>query len=239
MNLNKKVWDKKAIEEFNNYLESIKREDKIEFSKKIVNTEMEVLGIDTPTLRKISKEMSKGDYISYLDCENNKFYENTIINACLINIINNISLKDYYIRKLVVDNWSTCDILKFNTKGLEEDYIELAKKYIEDKDTFIRRIGIRILFNYTKSARVEEIYKSIDRLYSENEYYVNMAIAWLLCELMIHNREKTIKYLENNNLNEFVINKAVSKCRDSFRITKEDKEFLLKFRHHNKIRKDM
>ena len=57
-----------------------------------------------------------------------------------------------------------------------------------------------------------------------------MAIAWLVCELMIYNREKTLKYLEYHNLNKFTINKAISKCRDSYRISKEDKELLLKYK---------
>ena len=55
-----------------------------------------------------------------------------------------------------------------------------------------------------------------------------MAIAWLVCELMIYNRDKTLKYLEHNKLNKFTINKAISKCRDSYRVSKEDKEFILK-----------
>ena len=36
--------------------------------------------------------------------------------------------------------------------------------------------------------------------------------------------------LENNNLNKFVINKGISKCRDSFRISQEDKQWLLQFK---------
>lgn len=57
-----------------------------------------------------------------------------------------------------------------------------------------------------------------------------MCIAWLVCELMIYNRDKTLKYLENHNLNTFTINKAISKCRDSYRVSKEDKEVLLKYK---------
>ena len=59
---------------------------------------------------------------------------------------------------------------------------------------------------------------------------MNMAVAWLLCELMIYNRDKTLKYLEHHNLNNFTINKAISKCRDSYRVSKEDKEKLLKYK---------
>ena len=57
-----------------------------------------------------------------------------------------------------------------------------------------------------------------------------MAGAWLLCELMIKQRDKTIDYLKHHNLNKFTINKMISKCRDSYRVSNTDKEMLLKYR---------
>ena len=57
-----------------------------------------------------------------------------------------------------------------------------------------------------------------------------MAVAWLLCELMIKQRDKTLVYLNHHNLNKFTINKMISKCRDSFRVSREDKELLLKYK---------
>ena len=57
-----------------------------------------------------------------------------------------------------------------------------------------------------------------------------MGLAWLLCEMFIKKREETINYLKNNNMNSFVINKMISKCRDSYRVSTADKEFLLSFK---------
>ena len=230
MDLNKDNWKDKDINEFNKYLDSMKKEDKIDFTKKIVNTKMDVLGIPIPELRGISKKISKGNFISYLDKQNNKYYENTIINVCLINLIKDFNLRKKYINKLYIDNWSTCDILTFKIKGLEEEYWELSQEYLKNIDLFKRRIGIRILFSYKNTEYVDEIFKVIDSFYNEEEYYVNMAIAWLLCELMIYNRHKTLEYLKHHKLNRFTINKAISKCRDSYRISKEDKELLLKYK---------
>ena len=231
MELKKEKWSKKDIQKFNEYLESIKQEEKIDFTKKIVNTKMEVLGIPIPNLREISKQIAKGNYKSYLDNKNNKYYENTIINVCLINLIKDFEIKKHYLDELYIDNWSTCDTLTFKVNGQEEDYWKLSKEYIKSKDLYKRRVGIRILFSYKNNIEyVNKIYDVIDKFYNEEEYYVNMAIAWLVCELMIYNREKTLKYLEYHNLNKFTTNKAISKCRDSYRISKEDKELLLKYK---------
>ena len=231
MELKKETWNKKDIQDFNEYLESIKQEEKIDFTKRVVNTKMEVLGIPIPRLREISKQIAKGNYKSYLDNKDNKYYENTIINVCLINLIKDFETKKHYLDELYIDNWSTCDTLTFKIKGLEKEYWKLSQVYLKSKDVFTRRVGIRILFSYKNNIEYQDkIYDVIDKFYNEEEYYVNMAISWLVCELMIYNREKTLKYLEYHNLNKFTINKAISKCRDSYRISKEDKELLLKYK---------
>ena len=116
----KEKWNKKDIEEFNKYLNSIKRLEKIEFTKKTVNTNMKILAIPIPKLRIIAKEIAKGNYLSYLNYFNNKYYENTLINVFLINKIDDIKTKKYYLSNLIIDNWSTLDAMAFKIKGKEQ-----------------------------------------------------------------------------------------------------------------------
>lgn len=235
MELKKELWNKKDIQEFNRYIESIKKEEKIDFTKRIVNTNMEVLGIPIPNLREISKQIAKGNYMSFLDNKNNKYYESTIVNVCLINLIKDFEIKKHYLNELYIDNWSTCDTLTFKVKGQEDKYWKLSQEYLKSKDVFTRRVGIRMLFSYKNNTEyVDKIFETIDKFNNEEEYYVNMAIAWLVCELMIYNRDKTIKYLEHHKLNKFTVNKAISKCRDSYRVSKEDKEYILKYKNIEK-----
>ena len=223
-------WSVASINEFNKYLESIKRVDKIEFSKRVVNTSMEVLGINNPTCKEIAKKIQKGNFIDFLEKNDFKYYESTLVQAYLINYIKDAKEKEKYISKLYLDNWATVDALTFKVKNNETEYLKLAKKYIKSKETFIRRVGVRILFSFTDTEYVEEIFKIIDSLYKEKEYYVNMAVAWLCCELMIKNRDIMVEYLNHHHLNDFTINKAISKCRDSFRISAKDKEMLKKYK---------
>ena len=57
MELTRKNWSKNDINTFNLYLESLKNKNKIEWTKRIVNTKMKVLAIKTPILKKISNEI--------------------------------------------------------------------------------------------------------------------------------------------------------------------------------------
>lgn len=233
MNLKKEKWTLKDKEEFQVYLKSFENKDKTEWAKNILKTNMPVLAIKTPIMKDIIDKISKGNYLSFLDLMIWEYYENTPINGALISKIDDFkTMKKYldiYCSK--ADNWATIDTVKFNIKNKEKEFFDLVNEYIKSEYTFTRRMGINILFNFVKTDKyIEEIFNILDMFENEEEYYVNMINAWILCEMMIQHREETIKYLENNKLNKFTINKGVQKCRDSYRVTKEDKEMLLKYK---------
>ena len=57
-----------------------------------------------------------------------------------------------------------------------------------------------------------------------------MAISWLLSVAIIDYKDKVIVLLESKCLCKFVQNKTISKIQDSYRIDKETKEFVKKYR---------
>lgn len=124
--------------------------------------------------------------------------------------------------------WATCDALKFDNNI---EYLELSKKYTQSNEPYTIRIGIIILFAFIET-NIDDIFEILKQI-NKDDYYINMAYSWLLCECYIKNKTKTIKYIEENEINNFVINKMISKCHDSFRITQEEKEKLKKYRKTN------
>ena len=58
------------------------------------------------------------------------------------------------------------------------------------------------------------------------EYYVKMAISWLLSICYIKYPSNTLNYLKSANLDKFTYNKTISKICDSKRIEKKEKEKL-------------
>ena len=53
-----------------------------------------------------------------------------------------------------------------------------------------------------------------------------MAIAWLLSFCLIKEYEKTLPLMKSCVLPKWVHNKAIQKARESYRITKEQKDYL-------------
>ena len=234
MNLIKDKWSKEDIKPFQEYLKTFQREDKKEWTKNLLKTQMPCLAILSKDQGNIIKEIFKGNYLSFLDLMIWEYYENTSINGGLISRIKDFDLMKKYldIYSSLSDNWATCDCLSFcNIKGNERRYLDLAHEYMKSDKPMVRRIGLESLFKLIDTKEyLDEIFSILNSFYDEEDYYVNMMNAWLLCDLFIKQREETLKFLKTHKLNKFTINKAISKCRDSFRVTASDKELLLNFK---------
>ena len=83
-----------------------------------------------------------------------------------------------------------------------------------------------LLAYYVEDKYLKDIFKICEKIKSE-EYYVNMAKAWLLSVCYIKHRDETYKFLEKTKLDDWTVNKSIQKVRESSRVTKEEKEKIL------------
>lgn len=234
MELIKETWSRQDGNDFQNFLKSKSHEQKIDWTKRILATNMPVLALTTKEIMLIIKELEKGNIESFLNLKLFDFYENTAIYAHLLTKLS-FEKMAYYLEILssVADNWATCDTIPFkNIKKTDRQKLFLiSKEYIQSQLPFQRRIGMKILFEFvSEDDKVDEIFEMLNNFENETHYYVNMINAWLVCELFIKQKDKTWQFLKDNKLNAFTINKAISKCRDSFRVTQEEKQLLLNFK---------
>ena len=72
---------------------------------------------------------------------------------------------------------------------------------------------------------VEEALKILQAIKHE-DYYVKIGVAWAISIFYIKQPQLTLSLLQENNLDDFTHNKAIQKIRESFRVSKEDKEML-------------
>lgn len=234
MELNIK-WDKNKYEEFTLYLKSISDVKYKEFQKKLTPTKYEILGIRLPILRHISKEIFKGDYKSFLKVCKSNYYEEVMIKLLVIAKMSDIDevMKYFYDAIYLIDNWALCDTFCNSLKivGKNKEYfLNIIKELINSSKPFNIRVGLILLLSYyVEEDYLSLIYNTLDSIKSE-EYYVNMASSWLLCEVFVKFQASTLKYLEHNNLNKFIINKGISKIRDSYRVDKNIKDMILKYK---------
>ena len=225
-------WNSKTYVEFVQYLKSIEDIEYKKFhSSLVLNSKYQMIGIRLPIMRKIAKEIASGDIEQFLKYAKDNSYEEVMIQGLVISQIKDEAIfYKYFIKHIKkIDNWALCDTFCNSikiVKKYEEKYFKEAVDLALNEDEFLSRIGlVIILSHFVSDKNIKIIINTLNKIESD-KFYINMAEAWLVCELYIKLPEQTLEFIKNNKLNKFTHNKAISKIHDSYRVSKEDKEYL-------------
>ena len=125
---------------------------------------------------------------------------------------------------LLQDWWHVDQLTQFIKKPMDFQFAyEKAAQYVRSPKTFTRRWGyVLFLTGLQKDAACTE--KILELMHDDPEYYVQMAQAWLICDLAVFNPEAVYAFLQNSKLHYSILGKAIQKISDSFRFTPEQKE---------------
>ncbi len=232
MILNRANWNKKSYIDLLSYIEDLQEAEYRDFNKKLIPGEEHILGIRMPVLRKMSKEIIEGNWREYLSVCEDTYHEELLLQAIIISSINSeYNEVEKYIVKFVpkIRNWSICDTfcsgLKVAKLNKERVY-KLVKENIYSENFWQVRFAIVMLLEYyIDEAYLKDIFSFCDDINSE-EYYVQMAIAWLISMCYVKFEGETLNYLNNNNLDNFTYNKALQKIVESYRVDNEKKKII-------------
>ncbi len=206
-----------------------------EFSKKIVNTKMKIIGIRSPALVKIIKQFKKDNvdptswpWHDYLEVD-------FLIASMMLSHLHSNEEKYAFIGEFLkgADNWAVVDSLSGNFEVSDFSLgLQWIRKFSISKFPFVRRFAyVHALNNFVKKEYTPKIFKVMK---PDEHYYVRMGQAWLLAECFLKDPKGTEAFLQENPLDDWTINKAISKIHDSFRVDSETKEYLKKYRRSRK-----
>ena len=223
-------WSLETYQEFLNYLNSLQDKKSQEFHSKIIVCD-NLIGVKTNELKKMAKEISQNNYKEFININNANFYETIMIEGFIYGYLK-ISFEELteYLNKYLtkINNWAHADLLVSNLKIFkknQEEGFKYAKKLIRSKNNWIKRCGITILLNYyLHDVYIDKTLEIVSKIKTD-DYYVKMAIAWLISISYIKYKEKTLIYLVNIEDN-FIYNKTISKIVDSRRISNDEKKFI-------------
>jgi len=196
------------------------------FQRKLIFTKAKILGVRTPVMRKIAKENEWN--VEELLAFSDEYFEVIFIKLA---VVSSLPYEEFVrcVEKCVslIDNWACCDC--FKAKCIEkhkEEFLPVLIRLFKNGGEFsVRFVLVTLLTFY-----VEEKYLPFVREYiaqtNPSAYYVHMALAWLTAEILVKYYDYGVSLLKENLLTKRTHNKAIQKATESFRLTKQQKEYL-------------
>ena len=189
-----------------------------------------IIGVRTPALRALAKEISKRDDLSsFLNDLPHKYFEENQLHAFILSGMKDadecIKLVDKFLP--YVDNWATCDQMSPKVfkkhKGLLLEYVD---EWIKSDHTYVKRFGIGMLMEHFLDEDFKTSYLTKVSKIRSGEYYVNMMTAWYFATALAKQYDATLPYIEKQKLDIWTHNKSIQKAVERYRITPEQKEYL-------------
>ena len=214
------------------------------------------IGVRVPDIREIAKDVSRNGWEPYLKemeelsakAEESGLWQEEHM---LWGIVIGLAKMDEDMRAAHLDrwvsgilSWADCDSSVSSFKFMKKNqnfWYSYDKKWMERGGEFQMRFALvsfmQYFINDTYIDQMLDIFSGkssafacgLERSKNENgesPYYIRMAQAWALSVCFVKYREKTWKLFAQQSMDPWVQNKAIQKCRESYRVTPEDKELL-------------
>ena len=218
------------LEEFDEFIKENSDEEYKNFHSRLTHTGYPINGIRIPILRKYAKTLAKSRDMKEFLATKSKCYEQCMLKGLIITSLK-VDDREFFLllESFIdeIDDWALVDVACSGIHRKDNTYLEKIKEYAKSEDIWFARWGIvSVMENFFDKDDV--IYEVVDNLIAK-DYYVDMALAWLIQVLAVKNREVAISLMQSDKVSGTVKKMAIRKIKDSFRISKEDKEFFAKF----------
>lgn len=211
-------------EELVSKLKTLSDSDYAAFHSKLLNNpKINVIGVRTPLLRKLAREYK--DSFNELLTIPDEYYEVTflkLIVASKLPFEEFIKVVDRCVD--LIDNWACCDCFKaLCIQKHRQEFLPFVKAYIGVNREFYQRYAlVTLLHFYVEEDYLNLIFESVEKA-DTRYYYVHMAVAWLVAEVLVKHFDKGREYLKLQRLDRATHNKTIAKACESYRLTKEQK----------------
>ncbi len=202
-----------------------------EFQARLIPTVAKdtIIGVRTPELKSMAKEMLKGDYQGFLDCVPHKYFEENQLHAFIVSGIKDFDICINEVCRFLpfVDNWATCDqLIPKVFSNNKEKLLSYIDKWLVSEHTYTVRFGVGALMRYFTDDEFDISYPQKVAAINTDDYYINMMCAWFFATALTKQYESIIPFFTERKLSAWVHNKAIQKARESFRVPEEQKEYL-------------
>lgn len=189
-----------------------------------------VLGVRTPALRKLARELrGTAEAEQFMAELPHGYYDENNLHGLLINEMRSYDAALTALEAFLphVDNWATCDILSpraFKTRP--EGLMDEVRAWLSSGRTYTVRFGLGVLLGFYLDEGFDAGQLELAAGCCCGEYYIDMMVAWYFATAAAKQPESALPYIYERRLSRWVHNKTIQKCVESRRISPELKERL-------------
>ena len=221
-----------TVEGLNRALAALSEEKYKTFNDSLIPGGRQSFGVRMPHLRGMAKAICAGDWEGFLQiCPSDHHEHRVLMGLVIAGAPCTVERRLALIRDFIplIDNWAVCDsfcgALKEAAK-YPDIYFALAQSWLDSREEYeLRFAAVLLLCHFIDDGHIDRVLEIYEAMRHEG-YYLKMAVAWGLSICYVHFPEKTLAVFRRGKLDDFIHNKAIQKCRESYRVTKEDKAML-------------
>ena len=189
-----------------------------------------VLGVRTPALRALAKELrGSREAEAFLGELPHAYYEENCLHAFLLEQLRDFEACMAAVERFLpfVDNWAVCDqmnpaVFKKHRAAL----LEHVESWLASGETYTVRFGIKMLMNHFLDGDFKPEYLKMVSVIESKEYYVNMMRAWYFATALAKQWDSTLPLIKERRLDLWTHNRTIQKAVESNRIGEERKTLL-------------
>ena len=186
-----------------------------DFQAKLIPTidKETVIGVRTPALRKMAKQLAKREEIGeFLRSLPHTYFEENQLHAFIIAQKKDFAqcMEELSVFLPYVDNWATCDqLLPKVFQKHRQELLPYIREWLASAQTYTVRFGIGMLMGHFLDEDFDRTYPDMVSKVRSEEYYVNMMIAWYFATALAKQYEAVLPYIEEKKLADWTHNKAI------------------------------
>lgn len=231
MDVIRDTWTQDDYSMFLKYLYSLSDEKYRKFNSSLIPgcADM-IIGVRIPELRRIAKDIAKGNGQSFIECEKGITNEEIIIDGLVRaeysktyeEISKNIS---YFVKR--INNWAVNDTVKFNNiKKYREEFRSDISVFLNSGREWETRYGIKILMDFYLDDTYIDYALSQTSAIRSDAYYVCAMQGWLIATAAVKYGSRVEDLLRSGKLERKAAVMAADKIHDSRRISDDYKKMI-------------
>lgn len=211
------------------------------FNDRLIPGTAPTIGTRVPEVRKTARMAAREDAERYLQeaealagqelFQEERMVQGMVIGYAKMELESRLDHLDKFVPE--ISSWAVCDCcvstLKFIGENQEQCW-DWVIKWLNSDQEYELRFGIVALMDYYVTdhyiIQILELFSQV----KSSAYYVKMGLAWAVSVCYVKFPDQTWAFLEQNQLDAWTQNKAIQKIRESLRVSKEQKEELLRLK---------